>query len=127
MKIKYMSLLFLILVLSVAVANAQTISDMGKKQGRTYHQDLYEAGCKECHDQGLRLPPSDNSCFSCHDKKELIEATEIESIKRKWRNPHNNMHYADKVPCIECHSEHKPKQPLCYSCHTFKYENFKAE
>lgn len=104
---------------------AQTLTKMGTKQGRSYHEFIHEDGCKSCHDQGLKLPPSDNLCTECHDQEDLIEATAVKEIKHQWRNPHNNMHYGDKVPCIECHSEHKTKKPLCSNCHSFEFKKFK--
>lgn len=104
---------------------AGSLTKMGAKQGRDYHEFMHDDGCKSCHDQGLKLPPSDALCTECHDQQELIETTAVDSKKHQWRNPHNNMHYGDKVPCIECHSEHKPKKPLCASCHNFEFKNFK--
>ena len=103
-------------------AQAATLTKMGAKQGRSFHEFNYEDGCKSCHDQGMRKPPSDQSCQQCHDLSELIEATA--NKEKQWKNPHNNMHYGDKVPCIECHGEHKPKKPLCSNCHNFDFKNF---
>ena len=114
-----------LLFASITKVEAQTLTKMGSKQGRSYHEFIHEDGCKSCHDQGLKLPPTDNFCSECHDKQELMETTAVKDNKHKWRNPHNNMHYGDKVPCIECHSEHKPKKPLCASCHNFEFKNFK--
>lgn len=120
--------LFATLFIGSAInVEAKTLTKMGAKQGRVYHELLHEDGCKSCHDQGLKLPPSDNMCTECHDQQDLIEATAVKDKKHQWRNPHNNMHYGDKVPCIECHSEHKPKQPLCLNCHNFDFKNFKED
>lgn len=118
--------LTLLLALGLATtASASSLEKMGAKQGRSFHQMNYDQGCKSCHDQGMRQPPSDGQCLMCHDKTDLIEATSEQ--KKKWMNPHNNMHYGDKVPCIECHGEHKAKAPLCADCHNFDFDGFQQD
>ncbi|WP_035416337.1 cytochrome c3 family protein [Ferrimonas kyonanensis] len=112
------------LALSLAAGvHAGTLTKAGAKQGRSYHLSNYEMGCKTCHDRGMRKPPSDSLCQDCHDLEELINQTS--NHEKPWKNPHNNMHYGKKVPCIECHGEHQPKQPLCSNCHNFEFNNFK--
>ena len=100
---------------------ANTLVKMGKKQGRDYHAALHDDGCKACHDQGLKLPPTDKFCQDCHNIEDLANATKPNDDKHQWRNPHDNMHYGKAVPCIECHAEHKVKRPLCLDCHNFEF------
>jgi len=91
---------------------------------RDYHEMVYDSGCKSCHDQGTKTYPSDGSCLQCHDVEELVEQTK-RSEEDKWQNPHNNLHYGKELPCVECHGEHQPKQPMCNNCHTFKFDKHK--
>jgi len=88
---------------------------------REYHQSVYESGCESCHDQGPGMYPSDDTCLQCHDIDDLVEQT-VRSEEEKWQNPHNSLHYGKELPCVECHAEHMPKQPMCNNCHSFKYD-----
>lgn len=111
-----------ILLAGTCVAG-ETLIDQGKKMGRVYHSDLYESGsCDACHDQKGRFP-SDFSCTACHDQEALIEAT-ARPEDEQWQNPHNNMHYGQDVPCMECHGEHQEREHLCAGCHSFEYPDF---
>ncbi|TKB58724.1 cytochrome C [Ferrimonas aestuarii] len=101
-----------------------SMTKMGAKHGRVYHEMNYDDGCKSCHDQGMRKRPSDTACLECHDRDDLAEATAREGDE-VWQNPHNNLHYGKEVPCIECHGEHQAKRPLCLDCHTFKFDKHK--
>ncbi len=96
------------------------------KDGQPWHQEAYDTGCKTCHDNGIKNYPSDQSCLSCHDLEELVDATSRQGDEQ-WQNPHNNLHYGTETPCMECHGEHiQNKQPMCMDCHTFKYPEFKG-
>ncbi|ABI73721.1 MULTISPECIES: cytochrome c3 family protein [Shewanella] len=92
---------------------------------RDYHKEVIGKDCKTCHDNGIKQFPSDQSCLQCHDVDDLAKKT-ARSEEDKWQNPHNNLHYGKDVPCQECHSEHKTKQPLCSNCHTFKFDKHKG-
>jgi len=94
---------------------------------RDYHKDVIGNDCKTCHDNGISQFPSDESCLQCHNVDDLAKQTMPANEEDKWQNPHNNLHYGKDVPCQECHGEHTPKkQPLCNSCHTFKFKGFKG-
>ncbi|WP_240473402.1 cytochrome c3 family protein [Ferrimonas senticii] len=97
---------------------------MGAKMGRDFHAMNYDDGCKSCHDQGIRIQPSDKACEQCHDVNDLAEATQ-RSGDEVHQNPHNNLHYGKETPCTECHGEHEAKAPLCADCHTFKFDAHK--
>lgn len=119
--------ILMILVATLVGGNCvagDTLTDQGKKLGREYHSDLYEDGsCDACHDQKGKFP-SDFSCVSCHDIDTLAEST-ARPEDEEWQNPHNNMHYGQDVPCMECHGEHQESEPLCDGCHNFEYPDFK--
>jgi len=101
-----------------------TLIDQGKKMGRDFHSDLYESeSCDACHDQKGKFP-SDFTCSDCHDAEALIETT-TRPEDEMWQNPHNNLHYGQDVPCMECHGEHQEKEPLCAGCHSFEYPNYR--
>ena len=124
-----MKSLYLIALLSLsyttsAISN-ETIISIGKMDGRSYHQDIYDS-CKNCHDQGIKIQPSDNSCQSCHELEDLIAQTSSPNDNIKSHNPHDNFHYGTDVPCTECHGEHEYKPPLCSNCHSnLKFKNHK--
>lgn len=106
--------------------SGETLKQFGNMKGRTYHADLYEGpSCDSCHEKSEPTAfPADFVCLDCHDGEELIEATAHPDDER-WQNPHNNMHYGNDVPCMECHGEHQESQLLCAGCHFFDYPNFK--
>lgn len=114
-----------LLVGGVCIAG-ETLEQFGDKKGRSYHADLYaDKSCDSCHASAEPTSfPADFSCLECHDGAELIEAT-ARPEDEKWQNPHNNMHYGQDVPCMECHGEHQESKPLCAGCHHFKYPNYK--
>ena len=87
---------------------------------------VYGSGCKTCHDQGMKVFPSDDSCLQCHDMAELAEQTKREGHDAK-QNPHDSMHYGQEAPCMECHGEHTPKKAICMDCHNFDFPKFKYE
>ncbi|WP_299796731.1 cytochrome c3 family protein [uncultured Shewanella sp.] len=91
---------------------------------RDFHETVYDSGCKTCHDQGINKLPSDDICQQCHDIDLLAKQTARQGHK-EWQNPHNNMHYGKNVPCMECHGEHKPKEPLCAQCHNINFKKHK--
>ncbi|QIZ78929.1 cytochrome c3 family protein [Ferrimonas lipolytica] len=97
---------------------------MGVKDGRSFHEMNYESGCDSCHDNGIRVRPSDDACEACHDVDDLAEATTREG-EEALQNPHDNLHYGKETPCTECHGEHEAKAPLCSECHTFKFDAHK--
>nr|WP_240473401.1 cytochrome c3 family protein [Ferrimonas senticii] len=97
---------------------------MGPTMGRDFHAMNYDDGCESCHDQGIKVRPSDTACAACHDIDELAEATK-RSGDEVHQNPHDNLHYGKETPCTECHGEHEAKAPLCADCHTFKYDQHK--
>ncbi|WP_298444890.1 cytochrome c3 family protein [uncultured Ferrimonas sp.] len=103
---------------------SDSLVKMGPKLGRDYHQMNYDMGCDSCHDNGLRVRPSDQACDSCHDIDELAKVT-ARAGDEVLQNPHNNLHYGKEVPCTECHGEHQAKPPMCNSCHTFKFAEHK--
>lgn len=98
-------------------------SSVNAIEQRPEHKQVIGHDCKVCHDQGMKLPPSDKSCLQCHNIDDLVKKSK-RSADEKWQNPHNNLHYGKDLPCIECHGEHVKKQPLCLNCHTFKFEKF---
>jgi DnaJ-class molecular chaperone len=112
-------------MLSLTLGCCLALSVQARDQ-REYHEMVYESGCKSCHDQGVKNKPSDESCLTCHDIDDLAKQTTRKGDEI-WQNPHNNLHYGKEVPCIECHGEHEPKQPLCKQCHTFEFPTFKYE
>lgn len=125
-KMKVLFITFVALSVAGICFAGETLQQFGEKKGRSYHADLYEGNsCDSCHDNTKPTAfPADFSCLECHDKDELIKATSRPDDE-KWQNPHNNMHYGQDVPCMECHREHQESKPLCAGCHTFKYPNYK--
>lgn len=96
------------------------------KDGKPWHQQAYDMGCKTCHDNGTKNYPSDQSCLNCHELDQLSKKTNRQEDEQ-WQNPHNSLHYGKDTPCMECHGEHlKDKQPMCLNCHTFEYPKFKG-
>lgn len=91
--------------------------------GRSYHAEMHEKGkCRSCH--GVKEPegyPEDGACLRCHETEELVTATQPQAEEDRWQNPHDNLHYGEDVPCVECHGEHSSKAPLCANCHNFDY------
>ena len=112
------------IVLALVLGGLVSLSAQAIEQ-RAWHKDVIGKDCKVCHDNGIKQFPSDQSCLQCHDVDELAKKT-ARSEEDKWQNPHNNLHYGKDLPCQECHSEHKTKEPLCSSSHTFKYDKHKG-
>jgi hypothetical protein len=104
----------------------ESLQQFGEKKGRSYHADLYDGNsCDSCHDNANPESfPKDFVCAECHDIDELVQSTS-RSDDEKWQNPHNNMHYGQDIPCMECHGEHQVNKPLCAGCHSFKYPKYK--
>lgn len=115
---KTLQLIFVLVLTSLVSLSVQAV------EIRDHHKDVIGKDCKTCHDKGIKQFPSDSACLQCHDVDELAEKT-ARKEEDKWQNPHNNLHYGKELPCQECHSEHKTKQPLCSNCHTFKYDKHK--
>lgn len=122
------------LLIAVVLGGFATISLAGEAlqqfeavKGRTYHADLYEANsCDACHDNSVPSGfPADFVCLDCHGLENLVE-TSARPEKKKWQNPHNNLHYGKDVPCMECHGEHQVREPLCNECHKFAYPEHKS-
>ncbi|WP_417344590.1 cytochrome c3 family protein [Ferrimonas sp.] len=108
-----------------AVTLALTLSFGAAAQNkRDYHVDVYDAGCKTCHDQGMKRFPSDEACLQCHSMDEVAQQTERHGEEAR-QNPHDSMHYGKEAPCQECHGEHTAKKALCQECHNFDYPKFK--
>ncbi|MBK5071475.1 cytochrome c3 family protein [Budviciaceae bacterium CWB-B4] len=112
-----------------AKAFQQKLSDITIKP---YHQPLAatgrDASCQLCHGAKTpTTPANDSNCLTCHGSLDQIAAmTEPKSKEgHPEPNPHNSIHYGKDVPCSTCHSEHKPSQVYCNSCHLFKYPNMK--
>lgn len=105
---------------------AETLQQFDSVKGRSFHADLYaDNACDSCHvNAEPEAYPPDFVCFDCHEADELVQAT-ARPEEDKWQNPHNNMHYAKDVPCMECHGEHSESKVLCAGCHFFEYPNFK--
>lgn len=101
------------------------LRDFDGIEGREYHARMYEKGrCETCH--GTAQPagyPEDGACLKCHRMDELVAATAREAEDEQGQNPHDNLHYGQDVPCVECHGEHSSKEPLCADCHNFDYPN----
>jgi len=121
---------FLIALIAILMTGScfagETLQKFGDQDGRSYHSDSYESdSCDDCHaNSEPETFPADFICMDCHDGEDLIEATSRPEDER-WQNPHNNLHYGQDVPCMECHGEHEQKKPLCAGCHSFKYANYK--
>ncbi|MBY5992318.1 cytochrome c3 family protein [Ferrimonas balearica] len=86
---------------------------------RDWHKGM-DMNCASCHEGAPKGYPEDDACQVCHDVDDLAEQT-ARPEEDKWQNPHNNLHYGKDIPCVECHSEHGTKEPMCAQCHTFKY------
>lgn len=118
-------------VLALGVAGISlaegTLETVGETQGRTFHADLYaDPACVACH--GETEPssfPADDVCLDCHDQESVVAAT-ARAADEKWQNPHDNLHYGQDVPCMECHGEHESRKPLCEGCHSFEYPNHES-
>lgn len=108
-----MTLMLSTLLLGTVTLSAQAF------EIRDWHK---EAGldCKTCHQGAPKGYPADDACQACHDVDDLAQQT-ARPEEDKWQNPHNNLHYGKDIPCVECHSEHSTKPPMCDQCHTFKY------
>jgi len=129
MKKNTIALIVLLLSFSVygLCASNSTLVNQGKKDGRSYHEDMYKGKdmCADCH--GTNKPvtyPDDKVCMECHDVDELVSLS-TRPAGDEWQNPHNNLHYGKDTTCTECHGEHIVKKTLCENCHTFDFSRHK--
>lgn len=92
-------------------------------EGQDHHAHLYKRDrCDACHGDATPTGyPEDGACLQCHQVEDIIAATMPEAEEDRWQNPHNNLHFGDEVPCVECHGEHSTKESLCADCHNFDY------
>ncbi|WP_461209285.1 cytochrome c3 family protein [Desulfocurvus sp. DL9XJH121] len=100
----------------------------GRKTVKPYHLKVHQGGtdCTLCHGaQTPSEPPSDTACIRCHGTPEQLAEISAKKIGKDDPNPHDSPHYRLRGSCTGCHKEHDKSEPLCTSCHPFKFKNFK--
>lgn len=112
------TLVTVILAISVGIAFSAG-KNITENDLKSYHTGME---CIDCHDSKKPTTPAiDAKCESCHGTPEEV----AELTKDLRRNPHNSIHYETSAPCTVCHKEHQKSEVLCYTCHSFRFENFK--
>lgn len=107
--------IFIILLITVATVS---VAFAAAKTNKPHHQNAGLA-CSDCHGSGdvaAYQPAETEKCLSCHGSLEEV-ADLTKHLDAEEINPHNSYHYGPVLDCFVCHSEHRPSQSLCTSCH----------
>jgi hypothetical protein len=91
---------------------------------KEHHRAVTRDGtdCALCHGTPQpTCPPDDDTCLACHGGYEQVARL----TAHLENNPHDSPHYGTTAACTACHSEHRPSEAICSSCHLFRFENLK--